>query len=135
MKVLLMDDRTLFMEGLQNLLQSYGIEITRMSQDEAGILKKVKRLSPAVVMMNVAGDGREKLKTILNLKTVIPEARIIAFADGEENLQKAAQSGAAGYLLTDIHFGELLRALREIERGATLEKAANTVKIGYRGGN
>lgn len=125
MEVLLLDDRTLFLEGLRNLLQSYGIEILRMPLDEAEMLKKVKRLGPEVIMISIAGKAREKLKTISDLKAAIPQSHIIAFVDGEENLLKARRSGAAGYLLTDIDIKELLGALREIKRRKTPEKVMN----------
>ncbi len=129
MKVLLLDDGTLFLEGLQNLLQSHGIEILRMPLDEAEMLPKARRLGPKVIMISIAGKARQNLKTICCLKAAVPESHIIAFADGEENLRKAAQCGAAGYLLTDIHFDGILRTLREIERGETPGKAVRTAKI------
>ncbi len=117
MRVLLVDNRALFLEGLQSLLQSNGIEVagTALSGPEA--LEKTRLLGPDVVLMDVTGAGRERLAAIRRIRAENPAIKIIVFADSDENLMATLQSGACGYLLTSIEGGELLKKLGGLERG------------------
>jgi len=118
MKVLLVDNRTLFLQGLQSILLSGGIEVVEMALNGEDALAKARLLQPDVVILNIIGDGREGLKTIRLVNNEIPAARIIVFADGEDNLKAAEQSGVSGYLLTEIAGDELLKKLRGMEMRA-----------------
>src|SRR4030042_6722456 len=113
MKVLLVDNRTLFLQGLQSILLSGGIEVVGMALNGEDALAKARLFQPDVIILNIIGDGREGLKTIRLVNNEIPAARIIVFADGEEGLRVAAQNGASGYLLSDIKGDALLQKLRE----------------------
>lgn len=117
MKVLLVDNRVLFLEGLQKRLQLGGIEVagTALSGQEA--LAKAGLLYPDVVLIDVTGSGQERLATIRRLKKENPAVKIIALADSDENLIAAVQNGACGYLLTNIEGEELLQKLGALERG------------------
>jgi len=117
MNVLLVDNRVLFLEGLQNLLQSNGICVagTALSGPEA--LEKTRLLGPDVVLMDVTGAGQDRLEAICRIRAENPAVKIIVFADSDENLMAAVQNGACGYLLTNIEGGELLQKLGDLERG------------------
>ncbi len=115
MKVLLVDNRTLFMQGLQSILQSDGIEVVGTALNGEEALVKARLLKPDVIILNIIGDGNGSPETINSITKEIPAARIIVFADGEESLRMAAQSGASGYLLSDIKGDELLKKLHGLE--------------------
>lgn len=125
MKILLADNHNLFLEGLQNLLSSYGLNVVRIVPDENEALKNTGRLEPVVIIINVTGGGDKKLEVLHRFKTTMPTAHIIVFTDDEEILLKAAQHGASGYLLTDIHIEQLLQKIHEVEREWGCREAVN----------
>ncbi len=115
MKVLLVDNRTLFLQGLQSILQSGGIEVVGTALNEEEALIKARLLQPDVVILNFSGDGYESPETVDRFNIEIPTARIIVFADNEESLRLAVQSGVSGHLLTEIAGDELLKKLHGLE--------------------
>ncbi|ATW28165.1 response regulator [Candidatus Formimonas warabiya] len=117
MNVLLVDNRVLFLEGLQSLLQSNGIKVAGMALSGPEALEKTRLLGPDVVLMDVTGTGQDRLEAIRRIRAENPAVKIIVFADSDENLIAAVQNGACGYLLTSIEGGELLQKLGDLERG------------------
>jgi len=115
MKVLLVDSRTLFLQGLQSILQSGGIDVVGMAPDGEEALAKARLLKPDVIILNISEDSRDSSGIISRLNIEIPAAHIIVFADGEKSLSTAVHKGASGYLLTEIAGGELLNKLHGLE--------------------
>ena len=115
MKVLLVDNRTLFLQGLRSILQSGGIEVVGMAVSGGEALAKARMLKPDVIILNISGDGRDSPGIISRINIEIPAARIIVFADGEESLSTAIHEGASGFLLTEIAGDELLKKLHGLE--------------------
>jgi len=128
MKVLLVDNHTLFFEGLENLLNSFNIEVAGTIHDITEAVKKARRLEPEAILINITKDRRSWLKDISLFKKELPSALIIVFADNDETLHKAEEHGAAGFLLTAINSGELLAKLRGIEGSKTNNFKAETTK-------
>jgi two-component system nitrate/nitrite response regulator NarL len=120
MKVLLIDivKHVLFMQGLQSILQSGGVDVVGTALNGEEALSKAGSLKPDVVILNTSENVGDSLKTIHRVRRKIPAARIIAFADGEENVRATEVGGASVYLLSEIKSKELLNKLREIEMGA-----------------
>jgi len=125
MKVLLADSCNLFLEGLQNLLRSYGLEVVSVVSDKSETWQNAGLFEPVVIIINITGDGEEKLEVIRQFKTAIPTAHIIVITDDEENLLKASQNGASGYLLTDIHIEQVMQKIHEVEREWQCQEAIN----------
>lgn len=117
MKFLLVDDHILFREGLQSLLQSNGIEVAGTARDGTEALEKIRLLGPDVILANITRSGRDGLATIHRVKEENPAVKIIILADSDENLLAAVQSGACGYLLTNIEGNELLQKILALEQG------------------
>jgi len=118
-KVLLAGNQALFLEGLENLLVSFGIEVVGIATNGEEVLEKIKQLNPDIVMLNLIGNIQERLEMIHHVKIELPVAKIIAFADSEENLQTAERNGASGYLLSDIRGAQLVQKLNELEQPAS----------------
>ena len=117
MRILLADHRTLFLEGLQNLLHGSGIEVVGRALNSPEILDQTRLLEPDVVLMSAANLDRDRLELVRRLKTETPAVKIIVLADNDADLPAAVQNGASGYLLTSIEGEELLQNLRNLERG------------------
>ncbi|MDD5313067.1 MAG: response regulator [Dehalococcoidia bacterium] len=117
MKVLLVDNHRLFLQGLQAVLRSGGIHVAGLALNGAEAVAHAKSLHPDVVILNISGKSRNNLATVRRIRNKIPTASIIVFADNEENLRAAEGGGASGYLLSEIKSGLLIEKLHEIETG------------------
>jgi DNA-binding NarL/FixJ family response regulator len=117
MRIFLVDKNTLFLEGLQNLLCSYGMEVAGIASHIAEVLSESRLLEPDVIMINISGDkSRETMRDIRRIVKKNPSAHVIFFTDCRETLSEAVQNGASCYLLEDIHGEELLQKLCNLEK-------------------
>lgn len=125
MKLLLIDKNTLFLEGLQNLLISYGMEIAGTASHVSEIIGNTGIPEPDVIMINISGDNsREIMRAVYEVGKEIPSAHIIAFADCRATLSEAMQNGISCYLLSDIRGEELHRKLLSLKMEAVPDTGA-----------
>ncbi len=57
MKVLLVDDHPLFLDGLRNLLAAHGVPVVGTAADGLEALEKARALHPDVVLMDIHMPG------------------------------------------------------------------------------
>jgi len=118
-KVMLVDDHPLFLEGLQNLLQAHGIQVigTAKNGNEALIIAKV--LKPDVILMDIAMPVCSGLEAISPIKNELPQVKIVMLTsfDNDDNLFEAIKRGASGYLLKTLNAEELVSLLQDLELG------------------
>jgi DNA-binding NarL/FixJ family response regulator len=119
MKVLLVDDHPLFLEGLQNLLEAHGITVAGTAADSHQALIRARELKPDVILMDIAMPGGSGLDAIIPIKAEIPGVKIVmltSFGD-DDNLFEAVKRGASGYLLKNLNAKELITLLQDLEQG------------------
>jgi two-component system nitrate/nitrite response regulator NarL len=116
LRVLLIDDHTLFRVGLEGLLASRGIEIVASVGSGQDCLRLVKDLKPDVVLldMRMPGiDGLSVLKLLRQNDESLPIVMLTTSSD-EGDLLESLREGAQGYLLKDMEPDDLVLALRDI---------------------
>jgi len=121
-KVLLIDDHTLFRVGLEGLLATRGIEILASVNTGIDSVELVKKLQPDIVLldMRMPGiDGLGVLKLLKDTYDTLPVVMLTTSTD-ETDLVESLKSGAQGYLLKDMEPDELVIALRDIVNGKTI---------------
>jgi two-component system nitrate/nitrite response regulator NarL len=122
LRVLLIDDHTLFRVGLEGLLASRSIEVVASVGSGQESLRLVDELQPDIVLldMRMPGiDGLGVLKQLREHKTEIPIVMLTTSTD-ESDLLESLRQGAQGYLLKDMEPDELVLALRDIVTGKTV---------------
>ena len=119
MKILLVDDHPLFLDGLQNLLATRGYEVVATAGNGREALTKVQEFKPDILLMDIFMPECDGLEATRLIKAVIPECKIIMLtsAEDDESLFEAIKSGASGYLLKSLHAAELFDMLASLERG------------------
>jgi len=82
-------------------------------------VKAYREHSPLVVIMDVRLPGMSGTEATAAIVHEFPDARILMLSthSGEEEIYRAMQAGARGYVLKSIVREELLRAIREVYEG------------------
>ena len=122
MKVVIIDDHTLFREGLQGLLERHGIEIVASIGNSQDGIKAAQELNPDVLLLDLRMPemgGLEILEKLQEYKFKKPVV-MLTTSDEEKDIIKALKGGASGYLLKDMEPDELVAALRDIVAGDTV---------------
>jgi two-component system NarL family response regulator len=121
LRVLLVDDHSLFLEGLRNLLLSEGIEVAGQANDGLEALAQARRLHPDVILMDVQMPRCDGLAATRLIKAEMPECKIVmlTMSEDEQDLFEAVKSGASGYLLKQLDAEEFFTYLSELQTGHT----------------
>ncbi len=139
MKILVIDDHSLFRVGLEGLLERRGIQVLSSGEGREGI-RMVADVKPDVVLLDLRmpeTGGIEVLQTLHEKHAELPVV-MLTTSTGEDDLAECLRSGASGYLLKDMEPDELVLALKEIVAGKTVVAPgltgalANLVKHGDR---
>ena len=119
MRVLLVDDHPLFLDGLKNLLTGRGVQVTGTARDGWEALEKARSLRPDVILMDIQMPGCDGLAATRLIKAEWPDVKIVmlTMSSEDEDLFEAVQSGACGYLLKTLDTEEFMARLMEVEQG------------------
>ena len=101
MKILLVDDHPLFLDGLRNLLTARGQQVIGAARDGFDALEKARALRPDVILMDIRMPRCDRLCATRLIKAEMPDVQIVmlTMSAEEEDLFEAIRSGATGYLL------------------------------------
>lgn len=119
MKVLLVDDHPLFLEGLKNLLGVRAIEVIGTAQDGLEALAQARRLQPDVILMDLHMPKCDGLEATRLIKREMPNVHIVmlTMSAEDQHLFEAIKAGASGYLLKSLHAEQFFEMLAGLERG------------------
>ncbi len=119
MRLLLVDDHALFLEGLRYLLSTYGIEVAGVARDGREALEMARTLRPDLVLLDIRMPGMGGLDTLRALKDENPTMPVamLTTSDEDGDLMEALRCGASGYLLKSTDATTLVELLGELERG------------------
>jgi len=119
LKVLLVDDHLLFLEGITNLLKSEGIEVVGAAHDGFEALAKARQLKPDLILMDIHMPNCDGVSATRLIKAEMPETKIVmlTMSEDEEDLFEAVRSGASGYLLKNLDAAQFLDYLLDLQKG------------------
>lgn len=118
MKLMLADDHQLFLESLQYVLETFGIEVAGIAQDGKEALDKARTLKPDIILMDIKMPVCSGIDTLRLIKAEMPEIKIIMFtSDEDEDLFNTVKHGASGYLLKNTNAQDLVNMLSDLEKG------------------
>lgn len=131
-RVLLVDDHSLFREGVASLLSSdKGFTVVGEAQNGAEALNKAKDLKPDLILMDVYMPGGNGLEATRRIKEALPSVKVVILTVSEEdkNLFEAIKYGAHGYLSKKIEPRDLFEMLRGVFRGEAPISRSTATKI------
>jgi DNA-binding NarL/FixJ family response regulator len=119
-KILLVDDHQVLREGLRSLLeQQPEMEVIGEAGDGMMALRLVRELTPDIVIMDVNMEGMDGIDATRMIAREQPDTKVLALSMflRKTFVTEMFKSGAAGYLLKDNAFAEIVEAIRTIRTG------------------
>ncbi len=119
MKVLLVDDNRLLLEGLANLLAAHHIEVVGTAMDGLQAASLAQNLHPDLILMDIRMPGCDGLEATRRIKARQPEIKVVMLTTSAEDddLFESIKSGACGYLIKSMSGEAFVEALHGLEQG------------------
>ncbi|SMC28411.1 two component transcriptional regulator, LuxR family [Andreprevotia lacus DSM 23236] len=131
-RILLIDDHSLFRSGVKQLLQREpDMEVVAEAADGVEGIKRAKEHTPDVILLDLNMPGLSGLETLQLLVQDLPETAVIILTVSEEadELGQALRNGAYGYLVKNIDAEALVNAIRRADRGEAVIADSMTAKL------
>ncbi len=137
-RILVVDDHTLFRRGLTALLaRDPGLCVIGDAADAGQAQRKAAELQPDLILLDNHLPGVNGVDALPALREAAPGARILMLtvSEDEADLAAALRGGAAGYLLKTIEGDDLTEAIQRAMRGDSVVAPEMTSKLvaAYRG--
>ena len=131
-RVLVVDDQTLFREALTTLLGVRDeVEVVGAVGDGAQALEAAGLLRPDVVLMDLRMPVLDGVATTRRLAVEHPDVRVLVLTtfDGDDEVFPALRAGAVGYLLKDATASRLVEAVQAAARGESVLQPSVATKL------
>lgn len=118
--VLVVDDHTLFRQGLRRLFESEdGFSIIGEASDGEEAIRMAKTLQPDIVLMDLSMPNLNGIEATLKIKRILPETDILLLTmhDTPFMQEEGQRMGASGYVLKRSADRELFEAIRTVRSG------------------
>ena len=131
-RILVVDDHTLFRRGLMALLsRDSALAVVGDAADAGQAMRKASELQPDVILLDNHLPGVSGVDALPDLHEAAPKARILMLtvSEDEHDLSAALRGGAAGYLLKTIDGDALTLAIQSTMRGDSVIAPEMTSKL------
>jgi DNA-binding NarL/FixJ family response regulator len=122
-RVLIADDHGIVREGLVSMIQRNKADMTLVGEASNGreAVELWKEHRPDVTLLDLRMPELDGVDAIKAIRATDEKARIIVLTtfDGDEDIYRAKQAGAKGYLLKDVPREALMESLRRVYAGET----------------
>src|SRR6185312_13639361 len=116
-RILIADDHFLVRIGLIALVNMEpDMEVVGEASDGVQALAIFEKLQPDLTLMDLRMPGKDGIQATLEIRGKFPTARILMLTtyDGDDDIHKALQAGAQGYVLKNSTRETLVPALRSV---------------------
>lgn len=137
-RILVVDDHTLFRRGLISLLsRDPDLSVVGDAADATQALRKVVELQPDLILLDNHLPGVNGVDALPGLYEAAPSAKILMLtvSEDEHDLAAALRAGAVGYLLKTIEGDALTQSIHRVMQGDSVIAPEMTSKLvsAYRG--
>ena len=118
--VLLVDDHTVVRQGLRALLKvEEDIDVIGEAENGRQAVMLARKTPPDVVVMDVAMPLLNGLEATRQILRFVPTAKVLVLTSyGDDDcVTQLMEAGAAGFLIKQTAANDLLKAIREVQRG------------------
>jgi DNA-binding NarL/FixJ family response regulator len=136
-RILVVDDHAIVRKGLVALLNTIdGLAVVAEASDGEEAIQAHRTYKPDVTLMDLRLPKIGGADAISRIRQEQPTARIVVLTtfDGDEDIFRALQAGAKGYLLKGMDASELTEAIRAVYAGKSKIPAFVAEKLAGRMG-
>jgi DNA-binding NarL/FixJ family response regulator len=119
-RILLADDHSVVRMGLEALISTEpGLAVVGHAVDGNDAVLQYRKLKPDVVLMDLLMPRMTGTQALAMIRTEFPAARILILStsDGDDDVYRALQAGAVGYILKSSPGEQLIPAIHAVMRG------------------
>ncbi len=134
-RLLVVDDHPVVRHGLVALLRTVeGMEVIAEANGGEDAVKLYREHLPDVTLMDLRLGTMGGVEAIQVIRADYPAAKIIVLTtfDGDEDIYRALQAGAKGYLLKGMSVDELISSIRAVNLGRSRVPAEIAEKLADR---
>ena len=119
-RILTADDHPLIRAGVSSFLATeVGLEVVAEATNGEEALERYRERRPDVVLMDLSMPVMDGLAATRAILEEFPEARIVVLTTyaGDEDIHRALDAGAMGYLVKDMMVADVLKVIRMVMAG------------------
>ncbi|MGE0546978.1 MAG: response regulator [Kofleriaceae bacterium] len=131
-RVLIVDDQTLFRAGLRTLLSTRPeLEIVGDAENGQAALALAANVRPDVALMDLKMPVLDGVAATRRLRVELPTCRVVALTtfEDDELVFEVLRAGSVGYLLKDAPIGTLVDAILAAARGESVLQPSIASKV------
>lgn len=121
-KILLIDDHPLVLEGIQSVLETYEhIQVVGAESSAKKGLETSLTTQPDVVLLDINMPDMNGIDAIELFKEHLPNVKLLMLSmhDSREYISTSTMYGASGYVLKDVSTTEIVTAIEKVAQGGT----------------
>ena len=118
--VFIVDDNRLLREGLVNMLEEQeDLMVVGSAASGHNVVEQIKKLRPDVALIDIGLPEKDGIEITHLLYRTVPEVKVIilGMSDLTSEILVCIEAGAAGYILKEASFEQLVETIRAANRG------------------
>jgi DNA-binding NarL/FixJ family response regulator len=134
-RILIVDDHAVMRFALTKAIERLAdLTFVGAAANGAQALQLYRELRPDVVTMDNRLPGMSGIDSTAALRKEFPDAKVLLLSiyEGSEDIWRATQAGAAGYVSKSVEIKEILQAIRSIASGKPYYSAGLAEKLAAR---
>jgi DNA-binding NarL/FixJ family response regulator len=119
-RLLCVDDHRIVREGIALILKRHAdMDVVGMAATGEEALELFKTCRPDVTLMDLRLRGMSGVEATREIRRIDPSARVVVLTmyQGDEDIFRALEAGAATYLLKDTLADDLIQVIRDVKAG------------------
>lgn len=119
--IYLIDDHPIVIEGLSKIINAQeDMQVVGASGDPQKALQDIKKLKPAVVVLDLSLGDRSGLDLIKALKEAVPTSAVLVYSMHSEGVyaERCLRAGAMGYLMKGETLERIVQGIRQVVGGS-----------------
>lgn len=119
-KVFIVDDHFMVIEGIKSLLQNIDdLEMTGYASNATSCLSFLNNNQPDIILMDISMPGKSGIELCLEVKQKYPAVQVLGLStfDDKSFVMKMIENGASGYILKNVGKQELSKAIHLVYEG------------------